>query len=303
MKVIVIGFGSIGMRHARVLASLGCKVAIVSRRNIEWDCYYHSISEAVKKEAPDYVIVANRTSEHCEAISELSAIGFKGIVLVEKPLFDHDSEMPDHTFQNLYVGYNLRLHPGIQKLRSLLQNQKVLSFHVYTGQYLPQWRPQADYRETYSSKKAEGGGVLRDLSHELDYVNWLLGGWESLTAVGGKFSQLEINSDDVYSILMKTKHCPAVTVSVNYLDRVVKRFVIVNTENCTIKLDMIENTITTNEECEHFEVSRDFTYIALHEAVLNGKGHDICRSDDALEVMAMIKAAEEANEKRSWINR
>ncbi|MDR4997936.1 Gfo/Idh/MocA family protein [Brevibacillus parabrevis] len=303
MKALVIGFGSIGMRHARVLTSLGCKVAVVSRREIEWDCYYPSISEALIREEPDYVIVANRTSEHLATISELNANGFKGKVLIEKPIFDHECNMPNNSFQKLYVGYNLRFHPGIQKLRSLLANKTVLSFHVYTGQYLPQWRPQADYRESYSASKEKGGGVLRDLSHELDYTNWLLGGWESLTAVGGKFSELEISSDDVYTLLMRTKLCPAVTISVNYLDRVAKRFVIVNTDHGTIKLDMIQNTITVNEEHTDFNVSRDFTYIEQHRAALSGVDHDICRSDEAMQVMSMIKAAEEANEKRSWVTR
>lgn len=141
------------------------------------------------------------------------------------------------------------------------------------------------------------------MSHELDYTNWLLGGWESLTAVGGKFSELEISSDDVYTLLMRTKLCPAVTISVNYLDRVAKRFVIVNTDHGTIKLDMIQSTITVNEEHTDFNVSRDFTYIEQHRAALSGVDHDICRSDEAMQVMSMIKAAEEANEKRSWVTR
>ncbi|EJL30558.1 Gfo/Idh/MocA family protein [Brevibacillus sp. BC25] len=303
MKAIVIGFGSIGMRHARLLDKLECKVAVVSSRIIEWDCHYFSLTEALQIEKPDYVIVANRTSEHYKTLLELSRNGFKGTVLVEKPLFDQENEVPPNDFQNLFVGYNLRFHPGIKKLKSYLENEKILSFHVYTGQYLPQWRPQIDYRTAYSSRKEDGGGVLRDLSHELDYVNWLLGGWERLTALGGQFSSLEINSDDIFSILLQTKKCPVVTININYMDRLAKRFVIVNTENNTIKLDMINNEIVVNDEKETFEVSRDFTYIEQHTAVLNRNMQDLCSLGEASEVMGMIKAVEEANLEQRWIRK
>ena len=45
MKVIVIGYGSIGSRHASVLTELGCRVAMVSRRNIDFDLSYSSLKE------------------------------------------------------------------------------------------------------------------------------------------------------------------------------------------------------------------------------------------------------------------
>ncbi|MBH0328294.1 oxidoreductase [Brevibacillus brevis] len=303
MRALVIGFGSIGMRHARVLRELGYKVCVVSSREVDWDCSYHSLSEALQIEKPQYVIVANKTAEHYQTLLELEDQGYRGKVLVEKPLFHLEANVPPHNFENIFVGYNLRFHPAIQKLKMLMQGQKILSLHVYTGQYLPQWRPHADYRKTYSAKKSEGGGVLRDLSHELDYVNWLLDGWESLTAVGGKFSPLEIDSDDIYSIMLKTKKCPVATININYIEKSPKRFIIVNTDQDTIKVDMIGNTLTVNERTEPFEVSRDYTYKMQHEAVLTGNVGDVCHSEEAMDVMNMINAIEEANEKRSWVSK
>ncbi|MCM3590177.1 Gfo/Idh/MocA family oxidoreductase [Brevibacillus borstelensis] len=303
MKALVIGFGSIGNRHARVLKALGCQVSVVSRRSVEWESHYFTLEEALRSENPGYVVVATRTSEHYKALSTLALCDYKGIVLVEKPLFDQNVALPLHSFQNLFVAYNLRFHPGIQRLRELLKGQNIITFHVYAGQYLPDWRPNTDYRTGYSSNKSEGGGVLRDLSHELDYVNWLLGDWECLTSMGGTFSRLEINSDDVYSILLKTKSCPAVTITLNYLDKAARRFIIVNTDQFTIQLDLIKNIISVNGDSEQFEVPRDFTYMAQHKAVLNSDYDTLCSEGEAIQVMSMIEAVELANEKRSWVTR
>ncbi|MDH4618265.1 gfo/Idh/MocA family oxidoreductase [Brevibacillus sp. AY1] len=303
MRALVIGFGSIGMRHARLLQELGCRVSVVSCRQIEWHTTYASITQALQAEDPQYVVVANKTAEHHNSLSELSKEGFAGKVLVEKPLFHDEIEMPPYFFENIFVGYNLRFHPGIQKLRDLLKEQVIHSLHVYTGQYLPDWRPLTDYRNVYSAKKSEGGGVLRDLSHELDYVNWLTGGWKSVTAIGGHFSNLEIDSDDVYSILLQTTKCPAVSIHINYLDRCPIRHIIANTNAGTIKVDLIHNTLSVNEKTETYEVNRDFTYIAQHKAVMYGRAEDVCQIVEASEVMSMIKGIEEANQKRSWVFR
>ena len=102
--------------------------------------------------------------------------------------------------------------------------------NVYAGQYLPHWRPNIDYRDSYSSKKSQGGGVLLDLSHEIDYLNWLLDGTEEVMAVGGKLSALEIDSDDLYQISLKTKKCDLVQVELNYIDKVLRRYIIINTD-------------------------------------------------------------------------
>ena len=84
MKVIVIGYGSIGSRHASVLTELGCRVAMVSRRNIDFDLSYSSLKEALVEEQPEYVIIANQTSEHFETLKTLTELGFEGTILIEK---------------------------------------------------------------------------------------------------------------------------------------------------------------------------------------------------------------------------
>lgn len=302
MKALVIGYGSIGKRHAGVLKELECDVSVVSRRAVECNPCYGTLKDAVEKENPGYIVIANRTSEHLGTLSELLSIGFKGKVLVEKPLFSEEAEFSDATGQ-VYVAYNLRFHPIIQRLKSLLENERIISVQAYAGQYLPEWRPETDYRESYSADTAEGGGVLRDLSHELDYLNWMLGGWTRLTALGGHLSSLEIKSDDVCAIMMETRKCPAVTVQLNYLDRAARRQIIINTDGHTVEADLIKGRLSVDKEVEEFKVERNFTYLSEHKAVMDGDGKFLCTLDEGREVVAIIGAVERSIKSKQWVTR
>lgn len=301
MRVIVIGYGSIGQRHARLLKQLGCEVAVVSSRIVDHPMVFTNIAAAIEGWKPEYVVLANKTHEHHDSLSKLAQFDFEGRVLVEKPLFDQMREMPKNRFACIAVAYNLRFHPLITKLRDLLADQRSLSAFAYVGQYLPQWRPSTDYRLSYSAKRAEGGGVLRDLSHELDYMNWLFGGWVRLTALGGHFSHLEIDSDDFYTLLLEMNRCPVVSIHVNYLDRSVRREVLVHTDQHSIKVDFVKGLIEIDGNTELVKVERDETYLGEHKAMLAGDFNKLCSDLEGLALMDMIESAEEAAGKGKWV--
>ena len=174
MKALVIGFGSIGARHARILEELGCQVAVVSRRDVEFLFVYPTLNAALDSESPDIIVVANETSAHVEMLKLAATLGFKGTMLIEKPVFSQMHALPPLPFNSTYIAYNLRFHPVIQRLKALLSMEKVFSVQAYVGQYLPEWRPSIDYRKSYSANIALGGGALRDISHELVFISWRL---------------------------------------------------------------------------------------------------------------------------------
>lgn len=301
VNVVVIGYGSIGQRHTRLLNELGHRVAVISRRNVDYPSVYHTIETALLKEKPDYIIVANETSQHENTLNEIKRTGYDQNILVEKPLFLYNSTTSIN-LSSLYVGYNLRFHPLIQALYEGLKGTRVLSVQAYVGQYLPTWRPGTDYSKSYSAVAEKGGGVLRDLSHELDYLQLLFGQWQEMIAFGGKFSDLTINSDDHFSFMYKTKQVPLVTLQMNYLDFVIQRFVIINTNEKTYKADFINNTLQINEKVIKFNVERDDTYIAQHRAVLNGEKEFLCSYNKGLNIVKMIEMAELSSKRKAWVS-
>jgi predicted dehydrogenase len=301
MKALVIGFGSIGQRHFNILNGLNINTAVVSSRDINHQKSYYSLNEAINTHQPQYIVISNRTKDHFKTLKQLSSMKWKGVVLVEKPLFHDICNLDNWEDTNIFVAYNLRFHPLIQKLRETIYNERVISVFAYVGQYLPNWRQGHDYRESYSAKSEEGGGVLRDLSHELDYLNWIFGKWTRLSSIGGKYSTLEINSVDSVSILLEMEKCPQVQLQMNYLDRIGRREIIINTANHTYKIDLISGLFQIDSKIEYFNVERNETYTSQHMDIINNNWNSLCTYSEGLQMMNMIYAVEQSEKLREWV--
>ena len=299
--VLVSGFGSIGQRHVRILREMGQKVHVFSRRKLPEEEYYQNLEAALSEVHPEYVVVANETSKHESTLKTVLTFGVPKI-LVEKPLFSTSVEkLPKAHESQVCVAYNLRFHPLLQQLRSEIGEQSVLSVQVYVGQYLPDWRPQQDYRKSYSVSRAQGGGVLRDLSHELDYINWLFGPWQAISALGGHYSSLAGDSDDVFCLLLKMERCPAVSLQMNYLDRSGRREVLINTDKHTYRLDLMKKEYKKDQEpVTLFSLEKDETYRNQHTDMLKNHGKLCCSLPEGLDVLRMIDAAEKSAETETW---
>jgi len=303
MNCLVVGYGSIGARHAAILRKMGHSVNVVSKRNVEDFPCNKTIKEVLAKKNIDYAIISNETYKHYESFIELFELGYSGKLLIEKPVFINYLSLQHADFKSVFVAYNIRFHPIIQKLREFLKENEICSIQAYVGQYLPNWRPGTDYTDSYSASKAQGGGVLRDLSHELDYINWITGGWRRVAAIGGKFSDLQIDSDDIFVLLLEMENCPVASVQMNYLDRNTHREIIVSMKNHSIKADLLHSTLEIDGEVTSFEVERDITYTIQHDAILNGDHGTACTLKQGMDVIKLIHAAESASKKQEWINR
>ncbi|SCG83150.1 hypothetical protein DW1_1580 [Proteiniborus sp. DW1] len=303
MKCVVVGFGSIGKRHAKVLNELQCKVAVVSKREVDFPIKYTCLYDALINEKPDYIVIANETYKHYDSLVEIAKYGFDGVVLVEKPLFHTTKPIPKNAFKQVYVGYNLRFHPILQKVFKIIRNEKVFYVQVYVGQYLPYWRPERDYRENYSAKKKEGGGVLLDLSHELDYLNWFFHDWKSIVAIGGKYSSLQIDSEDMYSLILDMEKCPVAQVHFNYLDRISRRELTIITENYSIKADLVQQTLNINQRLIKYDLDYDYTYYMQHKAIIDRDDKFLCTIEEGLKIIEMINCIEGAAKESKWIKR
>jgi predicted dehydrogenase len=301
VNVAVVGAGSIGSRHQRILKQLGHQVSVVSANSPDAD--FRSMSDALERESFDYVVIASQTSQHVTDLSALINNRFSGRVLIEKPLFEKLHTLEDNNFSFAAVGYNLRFHPAIVWLKDTLPKLgKLSSANFYVGQYLPTWRPDSDYRKSSSARDISGGGVLRDLSHELDLVQYLFGDWQQLTAVGGKFSDLEIATDDTFSILMTSTNCNAISVQLNYIDRIKQRYITINGNSGTVSIDLISNTAKFNDLDVKFSVNADDSYVAQHLAVISNDSQNTCSPSEALKVVETIQAIEKSAEKLKWIS-
>jgi predicted dehydrogenase len=296
-NALVVGLGSIGQRHMRVLRDLGHTVATVSRRR---GGDYGSIADALHETHPEYAVVATETSDHADALRELAAANFRGTVLVEKPIFSHAGPVADYPFAHLSVGYNLRFHPVVTALAERLRGRKAITVSAYVGQDIRDWRPGRDHRSTASATVAAGGGVLRDLSHELDYLLWLFGPWRRVAALGGASGARQLEVDDHVDLLLEMQGSQAVQVHMDYLDRPGLRKIRVNLEDETIEADVAGGSLTVNGAVTEYAIERDQSYRDMHVAALKGSP-PICSLPEGLAVMDLIDASERALRSRTWI--
>jgi predicted dehydrogenase len=252
MKFLIAGLGSIGRRHFRNLIALGEKDLVLLRTrkatlpDDEFAGYpvESDLQEALKKHKPDAVVVANPTSMHLDVAIPAAEAGCH--ILLEKPV-SHSLERLDilqktaeESGSKILVGFQFRYHPTLNKARQLLQSNalgKILTVHAHWGEYLPQWHPWEDYRQSYAARPDLGGGVIVTLTHPLDYLQYLLGEVEALWSFNGHISPLDVDVEDVAEIGLKFASAAVGGVHVNYFQRPpIHRLEIVGTDG-TLRWD------------------------------------------------------------------
>ena len=219
MRGLIVGFGSIGKRHAQNWSALELGPLEV--------CHRDDDLQAALARKPDAVLVCNPTSLHIE--TACAALQAGAHVLVEKPLGNAQDGVTellraaDITSKTLIVGYNFRFHPGLARLKRLIHTNaigKITSVRAEVGEYLPDWHPWEDYRRGYSARADLGGGPVLTFSHELDTLCWLLGQPpQRLTAFATRSSSLEIDTEDVAEIVLEFPSRILATVHLDYIRR------------------------------------------------------------------------------------
>jgi predicted dehydrogenase len=260
-KVLVVGYGSIGKRHLKIVRLLLPEADIRVLTRVEPDYleqgasgYFTDMQQALDF-APDIVVIANPASFHIQSALPFARSGAN--LLIEKPLAAHWNDMDefrrvrDETGIAVLTGYNLRHLPSLNFFRDSIQQGvagDIFSVRCEVGQYLPGWRPHADYRQSVSALKSLGGGVLLELSHELDYLTWLFGDAVWINAWLGQLSHLEIDVEDTAHITLgfeKAGVSKQIVASVNmdFMRHDATRSCVVIGERGTLKWDGIEHSV------------------------------------------------------------
>lgn len=232
-KALFCGLGSIGQRHLRNLRTLcGDSVEVLAYRTRgaspvlnpnmtvraaadQLEQVYNVRSfkdlDAALAEQPDVVFITNPNVFHLPVAIAAARAGCH--LFIEKPL-SHSLDGVDELVRLVegkklvaFVGYQFRFHPGLKLIKRMLDEGRLgnlVGAHIVNGEYLPDWHPYEDYRNTHPARRGLGGGSLRIQTHEIDYALWLFGMPRQVFAVGGHVTRLEVDVEDSVSILL---HC------------------------------------------------------------------------------------------------
>jgi len=256
LKFLIVGFGSIGKRHFDNLKQIGgIEISILSRRQIALPDtrVYHPLAEVVNEKS-DAVFIANETALHIPTAISFAERGHH--LFIEKPLsynlkeVDRLTELVRKYNLKVMIGYNMRFHPLVSMGKGLLQEGRIgriVSARIEAGEYLPDWRPEQDYRNSYSASKEKGGGVILDLSHELDYACWFFGEPGKVFSFSGKMSDLPIETEDMAEILIEFQSGVWCQVHLDYIQRCPSRsFKLIGTEGI-MQADLNDNKMNMFE--------------------------------------------------------
>lgn len=260
--MLIAGSGSIGRRHIGNLQQLvPAAEFILVRRNGRRDSFSDALGASVVASVDeghaagaDCLVVANPTALHADMIR--SGMAEHLPMYIEKPLVAsreeagqvRDTVESTHYQSPVMAGCNLRFLPSLRMLRQHLRGGTIGSIarvNMEAGQWLPDWRPVADYRSIYSASAALGGGVVLDLVHEFDAARWLVDEFPRVAAIGGRFEPLRIDAEAVCTAIM-TPACgaPVVSVSVDYVARqLIRRYEFVG-EHGTLIWDLPGRKLT-----------------------------------------------------------
>ena len=294
MKILILGYGSAGRKHAKILSKLvkNSKIFFLTKQK---KCKYPKISNfyKIKLLNPDYVIISKPTSEH-EKYLKLIEKNLKGVkVLIEKPAYVKNKKLvlkKNHYF----VGYNLRFDPVLKKIKTFIKNKTIWDINIACTSFLPNWRKNIEYNKSSSAKKKYNGGVLYDLSHELNYLIWIFGVLKVNYFSYKKISNLKINTNDSLVVFGKIKSIQ-VLVNLNFFSKIENRMVTVNGKDFSICGNILDREIkifnkNTIQTIKYKKDNKSDTYIEMHKEILfNKKKFFVCTFKESLKTLDLIE--------------
>ena len=269
-NILFMGLGSIGQRHLRNLKKIllnnvnfyayrktrhvplldkkGNKVkgAIEKKYNISLISNLNHIN----KNNIDIVFVTNPSSHHINSVLKLKNLK-NAYIFIEKPL---DSSLKNYKIflnyiarnQNkIFVGHNMRFHPGYVKLKKILGDRKILNKVHYTifkcSKNLKDYHSYEDYKISYAARKELGGGVCLTAVHEIDMMIDLFGNSIKIKSHADKLSALKLSVEDFSLSFYRSYFFRSKVISLLILDFIQlteERYIKIIGDNGEIFLDL-----------------------------------------------------------------
>jgi predicted dehydrogenase len=274
-----------------------------------------SIEDALQKPT-DFAVVASPANLHLE--HALKVLDKDIPVLVEKPLCLSLGDDPYRLLvggrEKIGVGYNLRFMPSAQIVKELLDKKElgeITTAFAEVGQYLPDWRPGTDYKSSVSARKELGGGALLELSHEIDYLQWIFGNFTQVMGTTRNSGQLGISVEDNVDAMLVSDEGSVVHLHLDLLQRVPSRTFKAVGEKATLLWDLLRNEVSVlmpgGERRLIYsdpDYDRNKMYLDQMSAFVDfalGDGHFDSSFESAERVMSLVDAIRASDSSRKWI--
>ena len=320
-RVLIVGLGSVGHKHldiaTRVLPKSEITVLSSSTKYSNSSVnFLKSLNEALEFQ-PNLTLICNPAPMHVQ-IAQIFA-ELNSHLFIEKPISSNligvRKLLDTCKRKNLIVqtGYNLRFSKSLQEFRKIILSGilgDIFEIQATAGQYLPDWRPERDYRTTVSAQKTLGGGVLLELSHEIDYLRWIFGEVNCVSGSLSTTSNLEIDVEDTANFKLGFKHWASgkdlvADVSLDFIRKIPERLCKVVGESGVLEWNGLMGEVVFSpkndgriDKFSSEDVGFGKTYVDEWESLINcvtTGNKPLVTGEDGLRVVEIIEAIREAN--------
>lgn len=257
MKFYLFGHGSIGSRHLKNLTELGHQ-------------------ETTSQAEADGFLICNPTAYHLETALKITR--YNKPIFIEKPI-SHNLNGLDKLTGKILVGYCLHFDQSLKFFKQKIAGKKIIKVTIVCRSWLPDWHPDKDYRQSYSAKKDLGGGVLLDLSHEIDYALWFFGPVKKVTAKLQMAPELQIETESIADLNLDFVSGVNAKINLSFASHKNERYCEVVTDSGTLRWDYQPNNDMYLAEIKHFI------------DVCQGKAKPLVTVSDGINVLKVIEAA------------
>lgn len=222
-SILIVGLGSIGRRHARVFRAAGIEeISGADLRQDRLDQARNEVGlaeltrdykELLARKHFDAVLVTLPTAYHTPVLRD--AVAANTHVFVEKPVAHAPEGLAEIIEEAArrklvaYTAYCYRFAPSTERMKAIVDSGRlgrVLCARLMISTYLPDWHPWEDYRSFYMARLDQGGGARLDESHGIDLLRWMFGDVAAVSALVSKVSDLEIQADDLTTMMLRFRN-------------------------------------------------------------------------------------------------
>jgi len=304
VKILVIGNGSSGRRHSNNLLKLGFSPIVLTKCPNDSIGGVQYISTLDDVGDVEFAIVSTYTALHLNSVEKILEMTKCKKILIEKPIVDSVQKansikkLAEQRNTEIFVAYNMRFLEVFDIIRDLINCNisDIRLVDIVAGQYLPEWQPYRDYRNSYSAHRNMGGGVDLDLSHEIDYMNWLFNKPKNIKlCVRKKISKLEIDSPDYFKGLYEYDNF-LVDVQLDYFRSKERSLKIILENRNLLFANFINKTIVVGDK--KLEDEELFNFDESHVSELKeflgvSNTKKLSTLDEAISVLTLLKLEEQ----------
>ncbi|MEG1126408.1 MAG: Gfo/Idh/MocA family oxidoreductase [Oscillospiraceae bacterium] len=217
MKILIIGFGSMGKRRARLISTVmpsALRYAVdmsPQRRNEAKELSiptFESIKEAVAAVQPDAAFVCTSPLSHAKVINELldnNLPVFTELNLVSDGYDELVQKAKDKNL-TLFLSNTMIYRAEPQYIINAVHSfEKPVNYIYHIGQYLPDWHPWEDYKSFFVGDKRTGG-VREIFGIDLPWILRAFGDVASISVEKDSISDLQLPYPDSCFVTLRHKN-------------------------------------------------------------------------------------------------